>query len=211
MSWCICCNTDSQSSSKVYRSFLPAGESNELPNSPLDYLYKATSNKRTALSREAPLLVTPPVETPPMLATPSPRSERSAFSPPPERYVRGWRGIFGSSGSRTPNPSGGSRYQQQQIPQQIYVPPYDHQLHATNPRPYSPPPQYFPTEPAIRPYVPKSRPKARLVVGIDFGTADSAVAYALATNTEAKEDIITDWPGSGNRTLQRVCYSPQDV
>jgi hypothetical protein len=30
------------------------------------------------------------------------------------------------------------------------------------------------------------------------------VAFAFATNTEAKEDIITEWPGAGNQTKQKV-------
>lgn len=36
------------------------------------------------------------------------------------------------------------------------------------------------------------------------GTTFSGVAYAFATNTEAKEDIITEWPGAGNQTKQKV-------
>jgi hypothetical protein len=30
------------------------------------------------------------------------------------------------------------------------------------------------------------------------------VAFAFATNNEAKEDIITEWPGAGNQTKQKV-------
>ena len=66
------------------------------------------------------------------------------------------------------------------------------------------------------------RSKAQLIVGIDFvrssesplgrflltffcqGTTFSGVAFAFATNTEAKEDIITEWPGAGNQTKQKV-------
>lgn len=48
------------------------------------------------------------------------------------------------------------------------------------------------------------RNKAQLIVGIDFGTTFSGVAFAFATNTEAKEDIITEWPGAGNQTKQKV-------
>jgi hypothetical protein len=36
------------------------------------------------------------------------------------------------------------------------------------------------------------------------GTTFSGVAFAFATNTEAKEDIITEWPGAGNQTKQKV-------
>ncbi|KAI4129947.1 MAG: hypothetical protein LQ347_003563 [Umbilicaria vellea] len=46
--------------------------------------------------------------------------------------------------------------------------------------------------------------KAQLIVGIDFGTTFSGVAFAFATNTEAKEDIITEWPGAGNQTKQKI-------
>lgn len=36
------------------------------------------------------------------------------------------------------------------------------------------------------------------------GTTFSGVAYAFATNTEAKEDIIVEWPGAGTQTKQKV-------
>ncbi|KAI9810077.1 MAG: hypothetical protein M1827_006688 [Pycnora praestabilis] len=48
------------------------------------------------------------------------------------------------------------------------------------------------------------RSKAQLIVGIDFGTTFSGVAFAFATNTEAREDIITEWPGAGNQTKQKI-------
>ncbi|KAK5186615.1 hypothetical protein LTR16_009662, partial [Cryomyces antarcticus] len=47
------------------------------------------------------------------------------------------------------------------------------------------------------------RSRAQLIVGIDFGTTFSGVAFAFATNTEAKEDIIVEWPGAGNQTKQK--------
>lgn len=49
------------------------------------------------------------------------------------------------------------------------------------------------------------RNKAQLIVGIDFGTTFSGVAFAFATNNEAREDIITEWPGAGTHTKQKVC------
>ena len=49
-----------------------------------------------------------------------------------------------------------------------------------------------------------NRGKAQLIVGIDFGTTFSGVAFAFATNNEAREDIITEWPGSGTHTKQKV-------
>ncbi|GAB7361909.1 hypothetical protein MBLNU230_g1947t1 [Neophaeotheca triangularis] len=48
------------------------------------------------------------------------------------------------------------------------------------------------------------RSKAQLIVGIDFGTTFSGVAFAFATNTEAKEDIIVEWPGAGTQTKQKI-------
>ncbi|KAJ9320746.1 hypothetical protein DTO027B3_8215 [Paecilomyces variotii] len=48
------------------------------------------------------------------------------------------------------------------------------------------------------------RSKAQLIVGIDFGTTFSGVAFAFATNTEAREDIITEWPGAGTNTKQKI-------
>lgn len=49
-----------------------------------------------------------------------------------------------------------------------------------------------------------NRGKAQLIVGIDFGTTFSGVAFAFATDQEAKEDIITEWPGAGNVTKQKI-------
>lgn len=51
------------------------------------------------------------------------------------------------------------------------------------------------------------RSKASLIVGIDFGTTFSGVAFAFATNNEAREDIITEWPGAGTHTKQKVGLS----
>ena len=50
------------------------------------------------------------------------------------------------------------------------------------------------------------RSKAQLIVGIDFGTTFSGVAFAFATNNEAREDIITEWPGAGTHTKQKVGF-----
>lgn len=56
------------------------------------------------------------------------------------------------------------------------------------------------------------RSKASLIVGIDFGTTFSGVAFAFATNNEAREDIITEWPGAGTHTKQKVGLpSPQSA
>lgn len=49
-----------------------------------------------------------------------------------------------------------------------------------------------------------NRSKAQLIVGIDFGTTFSGVAFAFATNSESKEDIIVEWPGAGTQTKQKI-------
>ncbi|KAG9254232.1 uncharacterized protein F5Z01DRAFT_122594 [Emericellopsis atlantica] len=49
-----------------------------------------------------------------------------------------------------------------------------------------------------------NKSKAQLIVGIDFGTTFSGVAFAFATNNEAKEDIISEWPGAGSYTKQKI-------
>lgn len=41
------------------------------------------------------------------------------------------------------------------------------------------------------------------------GTTFSGVAFAFATNTEAKEDIIVEWPGAGTQTKQKACICPR--
>ena len=46
---------------------------------------------------------------------------------------------------------------------------------------------------------------AQQLINDEQGTTFSGVAFAFATNTEAKEDIITEWPGAGNQTKQKVC------
>ncbi|KAI9730180.1 MAG: hypothetical protein M1818_008274 [Claussenomyces sp. TS43310] len=85
------------------------------------------------------------------------------------------------------------------------------------------PPQYgvgapYPTQGApapMAPYVSRNnavevegagRSKSQLIVGIDFGTTFSGVAFAFLSNnaTEAKEDIITEWPGAGSYTKQKI-------
>ncbi|KAK5110457.1 hypothetical protein LTR62_005808 [Meristemomyces frigidus] len=100
-----------------------------------------------------------------------------------------------------------------------YAPPHQQQMYA-NP---SAPPGYNPMNPqpyhtAASGYDPRGQPyqhrlaevegnqrsKAQLIVGIDFGTTFSGVAFAFATNTEAKEDIIVEWPGAGTQTKQKI-------
>ncbi|RDA95415.1 hypothetical protein CP533_5382 [Ophiocordyceps camponoti-saundersi (nom. inval.)] len=72
--------------------------------------------------------------------------------------------------------------------------------------PTGPPPvtQQFPRTNAAAEVEGASKSKAQLIVGIDFGTTFSGVAFAFATNNEAKEDIISEWPGAGSYTKQKI-------
>lgn len=72
--------------------------------------------------------------------------------------------------------------------------------------PGMPQPQYGVRNPAVE-VEGAGRSKAQLIVGIDFGTTFSGVAFAFATNNEAREDIITEWPGAGTHTKQKVSRS----
>jgi hypothetical protein len=75
------------------------------------------------------------------------------------------------------------------------------QQHMPVPSGMQPQPQY--RNPAVE-IEAANRNKAQLIVGIDFGTTFSGVAFAFATNNEAREDIITEWPGAGTHTKQKV-------
>ncbi|KAH8690900.1 hypothetical protein BGW36DRAFT_432676 [Talaromyces proteolyticus] len=46
--------------------------------------------------------------------------------------------------------------------------------------------------------------RAHLIVGIDFGTVFSSVAFAFVANNEVREDIITEWPGTGTLPKQEI-------
>ncbi|KAK9480834.1 hypothetical protein V1514DRAFT_324579 [Lipomyces japonicus] len=61
-----------------------------------------------------------------------------------------------------------------------------------------------PTRPAVAEVEGNAVVKSTLIVGIDFGTTNSGVAFAWATGTEAKEDIISEWPGLGNMTKFKI-------
>lgn len=45
------------------------------------------------------------------------------------------------------------------------------------------------------------------LTGFLKGTTFSGVAFAFATDQEAKEDIITEWPGAGNQTKHKVGFA----
>ncbi|KAH8591766.1 hypothetical protein B0O99DRAFT_654237 [Bisporella sp. PMI_857] len=122
---------------------------------------------------------------------------------------------FGSprhGGSRTPDPprSVTTFYQDvtNQRPHTPSVhpgPPALQQPFYPQPAPASTSNALLPTQPYTDTAVPSSRrTQTMLIVGIDFGAQDSAVAFAFTSNTEAQEDIITEWPGSGNYSKPRV-------
>lgn len=46
--------------------------------------------------------------------------------------------------------------------------------------------------------------KPKLIIGIDFGTTFSGVAFAFTTDGGVKEGIITEWPGAGNQSRNKV-------
>ncbi|KAF4509995.1 hypothetical protein G6O67_001924 [Ophiocordyceps sinensis] len=49
-----------------------------------------------------------------------------------------------------------------------------------------------------------SKSKAQLIVGIDFGTTFSGISFAFATNNQANENVISEWPGAGSYTKQKI-------
>lgn len=96
------------------------------------------------------------------------------------------------------------QYAQHGMQQPINPPPgygMQPQQHMPVPSGMQPQPQY--RNPAVE-IEAANRNKAQLIVGIDFGTTFSGVAFAFATNNEAREDIITEWPGAGTHTKQKV-------
>ncbi|KAK9234506.1 hypothetical protein V1525DRAFT_383293 [Lipomyces kononenkoae] len=46
--------------------------------------------------------------------------------------------------------------------------------------------------------------KPTLIVGIDFGTTNSGVAYSWATGADAKEAVLSEWAGLGNMSLFKI-------
>jgi hypothetical protein len=61
----------------------------------------------------------------------------------------------------------------------------------------------------MRPFT--SRLGMGMLTKILQGTTFSGVAFAFATNTEAKEDIIVEWPGAGTQTKQKACIYPPSL
>ncbi|XTI93914.1 hypothetical protein V2W45_1514651, partial [Cenococcum geophilum] len=65
-------------------------------------------------------------------------------------------------------------------------------------QPYNfPQAQDSPLAPQIQP---KQARKSRIIVAVDFGATESAVAYALSNGMDSKEDIVTIWPSSDSET-----------
>ncbi|KEF58925.1 uncharacterized protein A1O9_03768 [Exophiala aquamarina CBS 119918] len=124
----------------------------------------------------------------PQSPMPPPGQNQMAHHPPPIDTSRGYGAPAQQMGPPQP-PGYGGAYGQQPMPPQPGM------QHMAN--------QYGPPRPAEVEGAGRSS-KAQLIVGIDFGTTFSGVAFAFATNTEAKEDIITEWPGAGNQTKQKI-------
>lgn len=69
-------------------------------------------------------------------------------------------------------------------------------------QPYNfPQAQDSPLAPQIQPE--KAR-KSRIIVAVDFGTTESAVAYAFSNGMDSKEDIVTVWPSSYSGTMSKT-------
>ncbi|PKS13209.1 hypothetical protein jhhlp_000554 [Lomentospora prolificans] len=153
--------------------------------------YTANFHGQPPLGRTSPLAHPGPTRTPPsqMVGGPPPINTGAPVSGyPPHAQVPGgpppMGGPPGYGGAPAGYPPGPPPPQQQQ-------------------QPGAPMAQYHrPGNPAE--VEGNSRSKAQLIVGIDFGTTFSGVAFAFATNNEAKEDIITEWPGAGSYTKQKI-------
>lgn len=97
------------------------------------------------------------------------------------------------------------------------------QLPPPGPVPTTAPPGYGYQHPPVAPPIPaplpppavqggprkpaeveQNRNKPQLIVGIDFGTTFSGVAFAFIANGEVREDIITEWPGAGTFAKQKI-------
>lgn len=111
--------------------------------------------------------------------------------------------VLGQQHGQHPAPLNTSMQYQPGIQQQMNPPGYGMQHQPMAPgMPTGMAPQYGGRNSAVE--ADSNRGKAQLIVGIDFGTTFSGVAFAFATNNEAREDIITEWPGAGTHTKQKV-------
>ncbi|KAH7009814.1 hypothetical protein EDB80DRAFT_414451 [Ilyonectria destructans] len=69
---------------------------------------------------------------------------------------------------------------------------------------YTAPPQQSPVPSPRFQNISETPSKARLVIGVRFGTVHSAVAFAFVNGMDAREDVITEWPGAGTKTEPTV-------
>ncbi|KIW05008.1 uncharacterized protein PV09_04165 [Verruconis gallopava] len=207
-------NTSSVSSASSRPSVQPANSSTtSLPPPPT-----AAQQSSSATSPQPPAAAnpSPPMQNPNQLGRPPSYS----YAPPGQGALAGQLGapghpVAGRPHSPMPPPINTATQPAAYPPQQIYgaAPPGYPQPGAPGPygSAYAPQPP-VPQGPAsygahagrASEMEGGSRSKAQLIVGIDFGTTFSGVAFAFATNTEAKEDIITEWPGAGNQTKQKI-------
>ncbi|KAL1953029.1 hypothetical protein VTO42DRAFT_3757 [Malbranchea cinnamomea] len=138
-------------------------------------------NNQTHLGRPPSYTYNPGVR--PNSPLPPPAQQQLAHHPPPINTAVG--------------------YPQQHTPIPPQPPGYSGYPHPQPP--YNPPVNQYPGRPQHGGELDAAgKRKAQLIVGIDFGTTFSGVAYAFATNNEAKEDIITEWPGAGTHTKQKI-------
>lgn len=80
--------------------------------------------------------------------------------------------------------------------------------------PPMPNPQSFPPQPPNpQPFQPQplrelpntGKLKSSLIIGIDFGTTRSGVAFAyISPDGQVREDLISEWPGSGTSSKAKV-------
>jgi len=61
--------------------------------------------------------------------------------------------------------------------------------------------QDSPLAPQIQP---EQAQKSRIIVAVDFGITESAVAYTFSNGMDSKEDIVTVWPSGGPGTRSSV-------
>lgn len=111
-------------------------------------------------------------------------------------------------------PTQSENVQQYVSPRQSWVknPPLQQQPEYLSYTNYTAPPQQSPVPSPRFQNIPETPSKARLVIGVRFGTVHSAVAFAFVNGMDAREDVITEWPGAGMRTEPTVgLYNPFTV
>jgi len=176
-----------------------------------------SQSPQNASSGSLPMNAQNPLGRPPSYTYAPPGGQSGLSAPPPPQQHHGR-----PASPLPPINTAGPGYPQQQQPmgypphpgppgyppQGLQGAPYGQQppygAPAPAPGPHGPPTAYSRPSGGLAEVQGEGRSKAQLIVGIDFGTTFSGVAFAFATNTEAKEDIITEWPGAGNQTKQKI-------